>query len=104
MEKGTVPFSTFFIAGVFNNCCWCRAVSGEILYICKWWRLGCCIRLTPGSWLRNWAALRDFVMLAGLVTGGVDSIEVLMIIRALSFGLGASDSIRGVGIFVGNSG
>ena len=36
--------------------------------------------------------------LAGLVTGGVDSLEVLVVIWALSFGLGASDSIREVGI------
>ena len=51
---------------VFNNL---RAVLlgfGDFLYFCGWRWPGCCIRLTSGSWLRSWAALRDLVCWRGL--------------------------------------
>ena len=28
--------ASFFVSGVFNNCCWNGAESGDILYICGW--------------------------------------------------------------------
>ena len=79
---GTVPFGPFvnlfnyskgawvppfFVVGVLNNCSRNGAKSGKILYICGW-RLGCCIRLTSGSWLRSGAALSGSWGFWGLTT------------------------------------
>ena len=57
-DKGGGCLSASFF--VFNNL---RAVLlgfGDFLYFCGWRWLGCCIRLTSGSWLRSWAALRGW--------------------------------------------
>ena len=79
LRNYTVPFCTFselgglvasfVVAGVFNNCSRNVAESREIVYICGWRWLGCCIRLTSGSWLWSRAALSGPWGFWGLATG-----------------------------------